>query len=87
MDLEKDKYLPFRKENTKNIYMNFSSNHPYQVKKEIPSMTQKRLSSLTKTKEIFDKRKVPYEKNLKNSGFKTSLSYVQNNPMVCTRIK
>ena len=57
MDLEKDEYLPFRKENAKNIYMNFNSNHPYPIKKEIPSKVQKRLSSLSKTKEIFDKIK------------------------------
>ena len=43
MDLEKDEYLPFRKENTKNIYMNFNSNHPYLIKKEIAPMIQKRL--------------------------------------------
>ena len=57
MDLEKYEYLPFRKENAKNIYMNFNSNHPYPIKKEIPSKVQKRLSSLSKTKEIFDKIK------------------------------
>ena len=54
MDLEKDEYLPFRKNNANNIYMDFNSNHPYLIKKENPSMTQKRLSSLSKTKEIFD---------------------------------
>ena len=58
--------------------MSFNSNHPYQIKKEIPSMIQKRLSSKGKTKEIFDKIKDPYEKTLKNSGFKRRLSYVQN---------
>ena len=33
MDLENDEYLPFRKENAKNIYMNFNSNHPCLIKK------------------------------------------------------
>ena len=79
MDLEKDEYLPYRKENAKNIYMNFNSNHPYSIKREIPSMIQKRLSSLSKTEDIFKKIKDPYEKTLKNSGFKTTLTYVQNN--------
>ena len=35
MDLEKNIYSPFRKENTKNIFMNFNSNHPYSIKREI----------------------------------------------------
>ena len=87
MDLEKDEYLPFRKENAKNIYMNFNSNHPYPIKKEIPSMIQKRLSSLSKTKDIFDKIKDPYEKTLENSGFKTKLLYVHSNPIGKSRRK
>ena len=64
MDLEKDEYLPYRKENAKNICMNFNSNHPYSIKREIPSMIQKRLSSLLKTEDIFEKIKDPYEKTL-----------------------
>ena len=87
MDLEKDEYLPFRKENAKNIYMNFNSNHPYPIKKEIPSMIQKRLSSLSKTKDIFDKIKDPYEKTLENSGFKTKLLYVHSNSIGKSRRK
>ena len=58
--------------------MNFNSNHPYLIKREIPLMIQKRLSSLSKTVEIFKKIKIPYESALKNSGFKTSLSYVKD---------
>ena len=57
--------------------MNFNSNHPYFIKREIPSMIQKRLSSLSKTKEIFEKN-IPYESALKNSGFRTSLSNVKD---------
>ena len=79
LDLEKNEYLLFRKENAKNIYMNFNSNHSYLIKREIPLMIQKRLSSLSKTEEIFEKIKILYEKALKNSGFKTPLIYVQDN--------
>ena len=45
MDLEKDEYLPFRKKKVQNIYININSNHPYLIKREIPSMVQERLSS------------------------------------------
>ena len=50
-------------------------------------MAQKRLSSISKTKEIFDKIKVSYEKTVKNSYFKTTLSYVQDNSIGITRRK
>ena len=40
-------------------------------------MIQKRLTSLSKTEEIFEKN-VPYESALKNSGFRTPLSNVKD---------
>ena len=56
---KKNEYLPFRKENAKNIYMNFISIHPYLIKREIQSMIQKRLSSLSKTEERYlEKKKI-----------------------------
>ena len=61
--------------------MNFNSNQQHLIKKEIPSIVQKRLLSLSQIKEIFDKIKAPYKKTLKNCCFQTSLSYVQDNPM------
>ena len=61
------KKQPYKKE----IYVN--SNHPYIIKKEIPNMIQKRLSSLSKTKDIFDKAKCS-----KNSGYNTKLEFDKN---------
>ena len=58
MDLEKDEYQPFRKENAKNIYMKFNSVYRFLIKKK-PSMIIKRFKFLSKTKDIFDKIKVP----------------------------
>ena len=58
--------------------MNFISIHPYLIKREIQSMIQKRLSSLSKTEERYLEKKKSYENALNNSGFKTPLSYVQD---------
>ena len=55
MNLKEDKHLPFRKENPKNIYMNFNFNHPYLIKREIPAMIQKIISSLFKNEVTFKK--------------------------------
>ena len=46
---------------------------------KILSMIQKRLSSKSNTNHIFEKIKIQNEKTLKNSGFKTPLSYVKDN--------
>ena len=78
MNLQNDTYQPFRKENAKEMYVNFNSNHPFNIKKEIPKMIQKRLSSLSKTKEIFESTKTPYENALKNSGYQVKLEYDNN---------
>ena len=58
--------------------MNFNSNHPFLIKREFLSMIQRRLTLLSKTEEIFEKIKIPYKNTLKNSCFKTSLSYVKD---------
>ena len=57
------------------MYININSNHPPNVKKELPNMIQNRLSALSKNKVMFNKYKVPYEKELKNSGFNKALEY------------
>ena len=41
-------------------------------------MIQKRLSSLSKTKDIFDKANTPYQNTLKNSGYNTKLEFDKN---------
>lgn len=42
IDLEKKQILtsPLRKENAKNIFINFHSNNPYLIEREIPSIIQ-----------------------------------------------
>ena len=75
LDLQNDTYYPHIKCNSKEMYININSNHPPNVKKELPNMIQNRLSALSKNKVMFNKYKVPYEKELKNSGFNKALEY------------
>ena len=60
MDLKNNNYQPYRKDNAKEIYVNYNSNHPYMIKKEIPNMTQKR--PYPKPKTFLIKQKNPTKK-------------------------
>ena len=77
LDLAKGKHWPFRKPNDKPLYIHRESNHPPNIKKELPEMIQSRLSHLSSDKTEFDKAKQDYETALSNSGFKEKLIYKQ----------
>ena len=66
---------PYRKPNDNPIYVSSESNHPHNVLRNIPVGINKRLSSISATKEIFDKAAPPYQEALKKSGFNYKLNY------------
>ena len=51
LDLENDKFCPYRKPNDKPTYINVSSNHPRTIIKQLPKMISKRISDLSSTME------------------------------------
>ena len=69
------KYYPFRKENNTPLYINVKSNHPKNIKDELPRMINDRLSSLSCDEEAFNKSKNLYESALKDSGYQHSLKF------------
>ena len=71
----------------KEIYININSNHPPNVKKELPNMIQNGLSAFSKNKLIFNKYKEPYEKALKNSGFNKTLEYSNQNQITVQTVE
>ena len=91
LDLRNNRYHPFRKENSRTSYIHCKSNHPFHIKKEIPKMVQKRLSSLSKDQQAFEENKDHYEEALAKSGYKEKLSFDkpngQNQPKRRTRRK
>ena len=76
-NLATGKFFPYRKPTNIPPYINVKSNHPTSIIKDLPKMTNKRLSDLSCNKEEFDKAKPLYEKSLDESGYKTSMSYAQ----------
>ena len=61
LNLSDGTFRPYRKPNCLINFINSNSDHPRHIKKSIPIMTQKRLSSLSFSAEIFNEIKVPYE--------------------------
>ena len=78
MDLEKEEYGPFSKPNDTPIYVDASSNHPPKVIENIPMGINRRLSTISATKEIFDKAAPVYQAALKKSGHTFNLHYDPN---------
>ena len=74
LELDKGLFYPYKKDNNVLLYINHDSNHPPCIKKQLPSMIEKRLSDLSSSKEQFDKTKNDYQKALNDSGFKTRLN-------------
>ena len=74
-NLNTGKYFPFRKPNNAPLYIHSKSNHPPSIIKQLPSMTNKRISSLSCDETEFSKAKITYETALKNSGYQATLKF------------
>ena len=80
-DLPSNIYKPYRKENSCTKYINSKSNHPPVIKRNLPSMIEKRLSKLSKDEHIFKDAAPTYQAALKESNFRHKLNY--NVPKKC----
>ena len=76
LELNEDKFWPYRKPNNQNLYIDKSSNHPPSIIKEVPKMIEKRISELSCSPEEFVKHKNTYEDALAKSGFHAKLNYI-----------
>ena len=68
MDLETNIYKPFIKPNTTPLYIHSQSNHPPMIIKNLPASINKRLSTISCNKEVFEKAAPIYQEALKKSG-------------------
>ena len=71
-NLDTGKYFPFKKPNNTPLYIHSKSNHPPSIIKQLPSMTNKRISSLSCDETEFNKAKIMYEMVLKKSGYQAN---------------
>ena len=75
LDLNRNSYRPFRKENSETVYVHKLSNHPEYIKKQIPRSINKRLNNLSKNCKEFDYVKNQYQEALTKSNYNFKLNY------------
>ena len=69
-NIEKNEYQPYKKKNDNTKYLSVDSDHPDIILKGIPHIVENRITMLSSSKEIFDKKKIKYENALKKQGYK-----------------
>ena len=69
----------YKKPNDKLIYIDVSSNHPPQIKKQLTKIISDRLSRNSSNADIFNNTKLEYEEALKKCGHTTKLTYTPPN--------
>ena len=75
LNLENNTNRPYKKPNDKLIYIDISSNHPPQIKKQLTKIISDRLSRNSSNADIFNNTKLEYEEALKKCGHTTKLTY------------
>ena len=75
LNLHQNSFEPYRKPNNAPLYIHKDSNHPPHVLKNVPVAVNKRLTSISSSKELFNKHKDEYQTALQRSGFAHKLKY------------
>ena len=78
--LSDNTYWPYQKPNNTPLYIHAQSNHPANIKKSLPSMISKRLSTISSDQTQFNKSKQEYDKALLESGFTEKTTYSEQIP-------
>ena len=80
LNLNDGSYRPYKKPNEETNYIHVNSDPPPSILKQLPKSIEKRLSSLSSSKEIFEETAPYYEQHLSNCGYKEKLNYRDPTP-------
>ena len=80
LNLATGEYRPYKKPGSETVYIDSLSNHPPSVIKAMPGGIQKRISTLSQSKEIFEEEVRPYQHELDKRGYKCKLQYKPEEP-------
>ena len=75
LNLHQNTFEPYRKPNNTPLYIHKDSNHPPHVLKNVPVAVNKRITSISSSKELLNKHKDEYQTALQRSGFAHKLKY------------
>ena len=81
-DLKNNSFEPYMKPKNEIRYVSIESNHPPMILKQIPRIVEHRISTLSSSKEIFEKTVPPYQKAITDAGYQDILKYSTTNPKV-----
>ena len=75
LNLKKQTYAPYRKQNNEIRYIKTESNHPNNIIMQIPRMIGKRITKRSINQDEFNKVANNYNEALKLSGYKKGITY------------
>ena len=75
LNLNNSNYKPYQKPDNEILYIHKDSNHPSSILKQIPTLIEKRISTLSSNETIFNEPKEIYQKALEKSGYRQNLKY------------
>ena len=75
-NLSTGKYKPYRKPNDDPLYIHKHSNHPPSILRQLPASINKRISTLSSDKQVFDDAVQTYQNALGHSNFSHKLEYM-----------
>ena len=75
LDLGRETYAPYRKDNNNIKYINVRSNHPNNITKQIPKMIAKRITKRSIDEREFNKVAEEYNRALEMSGYEEKIKY------------
>ena len=78
-DLEAETHMPYMKPGNHPLYVSSMSNHPPSILKNIPEAINRRLSTISGDKKIFENAAPTYQAELDRDGCKHKLSF---NPQI-----
>ena len=78
LDLNQGTFKPYKKPNDTPQYVHSKSDHPPSILKNIPPSVNKRLSSISSSKELFDAAAPSYQQALNEAGYNHNLEYDEN---------
>ena len=76
-DLQTGLHRPFKKATSNPIYVHQNSNHPRNVKAELPQMIGRRISELSANRNVFTAEAPAYQHALKEAGYNHQLQYIE----------
>ena len=75
-ELATGKYKPYRKPNHDPLYIHKPSNQPPGILRQLPASINKRISTLSSDKQVFDDAVQTYQNALGHSSFSNKLEYM-----------